>query len=118
MALTDAADAPAQAPPLGLDHPLGLGSMAVTSLPGSPRAHAGGYSSGGTYNTPSTAERLDEAGGAGAGGAAGGSAGRTGDLAQGQVLPELWRLRWLGPLEDEQARRRPPSGWVQGIECW
>jgi len=110
MALTCAAGAPVQAPSLGLDHPLGLGSMAVTSLPGSPRAHAGGPSSFGTYTTasPSTGERLDEAGGAGAGGAAGGSGGRAGDLAQGQVLPELWRLRWLGPLQDEQARRSAP----------
>jgi hypothetical protein len=110
MALTCAAGAPVQAPSLGLDHPLGLGSMAVTSLPGSPRAHAGGPSSFGTYTTasPSTGERLDEAGGVGAGGAAGGSGGRAGDLGQGQVLPELWRLRWLGPLEDEQARRPAP----------
>ncbi len=46
--------------------------------------------------------------GGSAGGAAG-LAGRSGEPSQG-LLPELWRLRWLGPLEDEQVEVGPLLG--------
>ena len=109
---------------------MGLGSLALATINSGPRSlNSGGRGSGGrgSGGRPSGGAGAEAARSPGSGlntvGSAGGAGpGSAGEASQGQLLPELWRLRWLGPLEDEQVEvgpllvRRPPTA-AEG-ELW
>ena len=105
---------------------MGLGSLALATMSSSlhsatrlPTLHSGGRSGGsrssggrGSGGRPSGGAGADVVPSPGAGANTAASAGTAvlgsaGEASQGQLLPELWRLRWLGPLEDEQVEVGP-----------
>ncbi|KAK9842248.1 hypothetical protein WJX81_002584 [Elliptochloris bilobata] len=104
-----------------LDHPVGLGSLALASMSTSPRDRltasgsgrgSGGRPSGGrgSIRTAGGGAARSPTAGADSGSAGTPAQGSAGDTGQGQLFPELWRLRWLGPLEDEQVEVGPLLG--------